>query len=467
MTNLHLPISNCRSGVTLLEVMISMFVIMVGLLGVAAMLPLGARLMTDIERTDRARACSQAWAAQVPARRLLNLTEPTAPGGPLSELGRYLLKQYPQDGNGDVADNAAVFPHYAPETEPVVPYTAVPYFVIDPLGYWEMPRTGTGAANVFPYAGVSPDDITLAPSFRHPDSAVTVRIPIQLSRVTLRASQIQWAGSAPPRTVVALHTPMPLTVAERIFLWEDDTEVSLPADLDIRPRQMLLANHRDSGGALQDRRGYALPRLASEQPPASDRFDPLYRQSRGDYSYMVLRRGATEYDVIVYYQRDFDSVGAQRPLERTVCVNWIGGGSQGGDVKLTVDVPDPPDQRGDASFLDIKRNQHILVCGISNSGILQYKWYRVTMIDNDIQVEGAHNGNTRYSRYATLEGDEWKVPNPNSTPPPPPWQEHWCAKIPSAGPSFTCAPADLDGDGNAMDAIGVVVDNVIHVECVR
>jgi type II secretory pathway pseudopilin PulG len=72
---LHPSRSRSRRGITLLEVLVSLGVLSVGLLGVAALIPLGGLLMRDAVKSDRTGACGRAAIHDVKVRRLLDPTK--------------------------------------------------------------------------------------------------------------------------------------------------------------------------------------------------------------------------------------------------------------------------------------------------------------------------------------------------------------------------------------------------------
>ena len=52
--------TGARSGLSLLEVLISVFVLSIGLLGVAAVIPLGYHQIVEATKADRAASCGRA-----------------------------------------------------------------------------------------------------------------------------------------------------------------------------------------------------------------------------------------------------------------------------------------------------------------------------------------------------------------------------------------------------------------------
>jgi type II secretory pathway pseudopilin PulG len=79
-------ISKSRSGISLLEVLVSIFILSVGLLGVAALIPLGKLAMTETNKSDRVGACGRAALREVRIRRALDYrfwyNDTPAPGNP-------------------------------------------------------------------------------------------------------------------------------------------------------------------------------------------------------------------------------------------------------------------------------------------------------------------------------------------------------------------------------------------------
>ena len=61
-----------RAGITLLEVLVSIFILAVGLLGVAALIPIGKLALVKTNVSDRTGACGRAAMRDVEVRRMLN-----------------------------------------------------------------------------------------------------------------------------------------------------------------------------------------------------------------------------------------------------------------------------------------------------------------------------------------------------------------------------------------------------------
>jgi len=69
-----------RSGISLLEVLVSIFVLTIGLLGVAAMIPIGKLALIETNKSDRTGACGRAGLREVKVRRMLEWAAPPGAG---------------------------------------------------------------------------------------------------------------------------------------------------------------------------------------------------------------------------------------------------------------------------------------------------------------------------------------------------------------------------------------------------
>ncbi|NQT41016.1 MAG: prepilin-type N-terminal cleavage/methylation domain-containing protein, partial [Planctomycetes bacterium] len=70
-----------RQGMSLLEVLISIFVLSFGLMGVAALLPLGTFQVVEAGKADQAASCARAAFREVKARRMLDPDQWVAANG--------------------------------------------------------------------------------------------------------------------------------------------------------------------------------------------------------------------------------------------------------------------------------------------------------------------------------------------------------------------------------------------------
>ena len=75
-------ITHHSSGITLLEVLVSIFILSVGLLGAAALIPIGKLSLVKTNISDRTGACGRAAMRDVEVRRMLNPGSWALPTGP-------------------------------------------------------------------------------------------------------------------------------------------------------------------------------------------------------------------------------------------------------------------------------------------------------------------------------------------------------------------------------------------------
>jgi prepilin-type N-terminal cleavage/methylation domain-containing protein len=301
-----------RRGMTLLEVLISMFVLSVGLLGVAALIPVGRFSILEAGKADRSGACGQAALSEIKVRRML---DPYPwPGWP--DVSQWVLA----DGSDAVA---RVFTSGS--------------FAIDPLGVArKMPTPGTMGA-VIP-------------------------------RISLRQ-----LPTGPP-------IAMTYDQAERIFMWHDDLQFSLPENMKpAPPGESDRPRVADSSGVAQAAGNYSW--LLTVTPAAEEASLPVADKSLFSVS------------VVVCYSRDYSLTDKGEPNgEHIAVVKFLGQGYGGGSVQLTEPVPaDPP--------LRLRENEWIMLSGREASGHTICHWYRVVSADNSSPTS-----------YVSLVGPDWDVP---------------------------------------------------------
>jgi hypothetical protein len=226
--NLQFAICNLKSrpGVTLMEVLISTFVLAVGLLGLAALLPVGRMAIVETMKADRSGDCGRAALRNIKARRLLDpYPWPPMPADP----GR-LNALVPQWLRPDGSDGAKWLSDQWP----------VGSFVIDPLGV----SYRLAANESVPKFGGVIDRFTLA-------------VP-------------PWMDRSDPR-FAKYGRMFNKEEAEKLFLWSDDLGYELPEDMDARLRP---------AGAVP------MGRPWPTEPPRVPNTQPLLT-SDGRYSWMI------------------------------------------------------------------------------------------------------------------------------------------------------------------------------------
>ena len=162
-----------RAGVSLIEVLVSMAVLTIGLLGLAALIPLGRLAMVETGKADRSGACGHAARHQIKVRRMLEYDTWWPAGQPPPPWWPAVENPYRSPGR-----NPALSP-------PII--LSVDSFAIDPMGATRGITAKLGGEN-----GLIP-------------------------RITLKGME---SSSA---------------LADRVFRWHDDLEFSMPEDIDPRP----------------------------------------------------------------------------------------------------------------------------------------------------------------------------------------------------------------------------------------
>jgi prepilin-type N-terminal cleavage/methylation domain-containing protein len=381
--------AHSRRGVTLLEVLISIFVVAVGLLGIAAMIPLGSFAVIETAKSDRSAALGRSAQHEVRVRKMLERMRDDTP----APTARWYVDKY--DPMDDATPAARQFRLTFLIGQP---------FAIDPLFATEARVSGTAECfECFPYRKTG-DDF----AFGHPNLA---RLQLNIFAVGVNNPQQQ------------------LAVLNRIFRWQDDLIFDLDEDdPDRRPRQSNLW----SNGAVAP---YATPAAAGP--------NPLHAQSNDNFTWMLTavpdpselpitdpatmtphqirailythQQKTYEVSVVTFYKRDFTcNAAANVPSERFVEIAFQGTGIGGGDAMLTAPATDAQGNtmtEGLAEeYLKVKENEWIMVTGfvpeprLSPAGGRRRiaKWYRVIRVDDEVEAVAG-----TFTRQITLAGPDW------------------------------------------------------------
>jgi type II secretory pathway pseudopilin PulG len=410
-----------KRGVTLVEVLIAIFVIMFGILGLFAVLTLGRSYTEKTETITATLSCGDAVLSRVKMPTADN-REYVRPSAPITETGWTSIDV------GRFFYNGGTYPT---TTQPNDTSGLTGLVLIDPLGY------AKSAGVDFPAANPTEPRALL--------SDTTNPIQLAIPRIT------HWSGTAAAPVAISG------ALADRQNTWSDDVIIPL-VEGDSRPRQVYLAHERDSGGKVIGRRGVAMPWQPGDSQTTPAQLDALHGQSEGVYTWSVMvkpddaqlalsARAQTQFTawVLIYQRREVGSTVV--PVERTVVCNMVGNGVIGGDVKLTT--------TNGPEYFAVKRDQWLLLVGLDSSRRIQCAWYQIEVIDRDVTQETA----TRWSVNATLRGSDWPVYDPANP------SAHWLdrQRDPMDSSLFINAPFDLDNDGNACDVLAVIVDGLVRV----
>lgn len=346
-----------RRGVTLLEVLISIFVLSVGMLGVAALIPIGRYTLVETGKADRAGACGRAAMRIVKNTRILDGNNPNRRDSTC--YGWYL--------NGFTTSNV-----YAYDS-----------FCLDPLGCARSSYSST--LRRFPSANVNLNDTSNW---------------FAMPRISLTSP----GGS----------TAVSLEVAQRMFSWQDDRLFDISTeDRNQRARQMLLFDN-DLVAPLP-RISAKDPTIANGVSAVMAESEGAYSwmATIAPHYWEVSGVGAASVDqlvynvsIVVFFRRNFSlpSPDDAVPCERTATVNQssmnsLRVGVGGGRILLQVAQRSPDNQR----WLDMENGQWIMLAGrVSRPRAMSiFKWYRV------VSTGPVFLSNSYYQRYVTLDGPDW------------------------------------------------------------
>ena len=382
-----------RRGVTLLEVLISIFVMAVGLMCVAALIPIGTFAVNETAKADRSAAMGRAAMHEVRVRDM--------------------LQRWRDDG--------AVRWYSAQSGNPMIDLEPLRHlyligqpFAIDPLFACEAAVQQTpDEFDFFPFApdGSTPNDSRLA-------------------RLRLDIFTTGMAGySGETDANKATWSRQQLAVFNRIFAWQDDLIFDIDEDdPDRRPRQSCLW---DDGS------------VAPYETPSGSGPYPLHAQAKNNSSGMLTavpdpnelpnyldpavqlpalaahRQRTYEVSIVTFYKRDFNcDATTDPPSERFVGIDFVSTGIGGGDAMLTApteDVNGDQMTQGLAEeYLKVKENQWIMVTAfVPDSRLVDVssgyrriaKWYRVIRVDDEVE-EDTSVIPSLFTRNITLAGPD-------------------------------------------------------------
>jgi len=426
-----------RPGLSLLEVLISMFIVAIGMLGVAAMIPLGRFAVVETAKADRSAACGRSAMCQVRARGLLAAVDPDRrwPLDPTRPLDLWWWPNYeprqpsPNYPGNYIAANVRV-PSLGSSGSPLLwaldPRLVGQPFVIDPLLVGEM-RTQVDSSSKF----VSPGTLTDPTVARFPYEG---DIKFALPRLTVNVFDLTTFDPA--------GYPLPaLLVWERIFRWEDDRVFTADEDDPLRrPQQSLRWN--DAGGSFtteppvagaaplvgeaQGKYTWLVTAVPSPSETPPTKLNPTTGLPEPDYAALAADHQRTyRVSVVVFYGRELTvfNPGTDKPSERDVSIVFTGGGFGGGDAVLVTPQRTPPILDAE-QYLDVKPGQWIMVHSVVVDPRMPLpavpprtrkviEWYRVVSADDvepnntgvgDLDKDGHDD---QWLRRVTLAGPDW------------------------------------------------------------
>jgi hypothetical protein len=413
------PARRARTGISLLEVLVSIFVLSIGLLAVAAIIPVARFQMIEAAKADRSTACATAALNDLKVRGVLNPDEWRDVDG--DSLGATEPQWRPPGSAYDVSsgDRGYLFGES---------------YALDPIYISEMRKTSPTPSrsrySSFPY---NPNDL---------DNWAPVPGGPQFRRWT-RLQRVTWNG-------VGFST----LLANSMFQWHDDLLFPVPADDTQRPEQLFVRPGSSTGVKPEFQGNYSYlvtvvpspenidfgpPEIAA--PYSFPENSPLYRVSVAVF-YKRDKSAPAEY--LAPNGSDPQRTGlmeGETPGERQVRLTFLGSGLGGGDVRLTA-YSGAGEGQG-PEYLALKENEWMLVSGsypaqriwTNPYGELRsytmpvgvHQWYRIVAA-GDIRTP---SGSAPY-RDVTLAGPDWNLAR---------WNNDYNADgIPEYG-------YDSDGDG--------------------
>ena len=371
-----------RRGISLLEVLISMFVLLFGLMGVAAIFPVGNHYAGRGEQFDRGSALTEAAFADLKARGMLKpeywfyATKPNGFVG-TANVFNFITNQAIY---GDATSGTFNFDPWSAPNDPHPGYA----FVIDPMG------AAAGRAQT----------PALIPNHSFPGyDASAAGAPVVMPTTTPWTSL--YGSEWPIRRITLLQAPnqfMSAPVANTIFRLRDDVTNELPKEND-RP-------------GIQ--RWNAVDNNATPTPNYAADDTLLARQYAGGYSWLATvvptstdsllalqptnsRFGSDLYEVsvAVFNKRE---VLPSAATERTITAQML----QGNELLIY----DANVDNVDAAAEGIRAGNWIAVAGVHpTNGSFLMKWYRILSIDDETDEVTGPNP----LRRLMLDGPDWPL----------------------------------------------------------
>lgn len=368
-----------RQGITLIEVLISIFVLLFGLMGVAAIFPVASHYVLEGDKRDRSSGLAQIAFEEIKARKLLESEWWIYANYPMQQAdGNWVI----QSGHDD--QNIAPQPGMFRVSDPMPAHA----YVIDPLGSGGIDNNNPFSRFFFPGGGMFPQNpwptLTL-PGTTTPKSLWPVL------RVTLPVPENPVVAPSP-------YLPMPPQTAETIFRLRDDLAVEQP-DAGDRPSIQRWAT--GTGGQL------------------------LARQYIGDYSWLAtvvptsnnallglqpaanIRDAWYEVSAVVFYKRDTvpsASTPGSPGSERLIAGEFL----NRSELAIFDGLYDDP-ATVDTAVDGLKPGNWVAVMGVNQvTGVFMMKWYRVQAID-DTTNDRVQLNNTNFvnGRYMMVRGPDW------------------------------------------------------------
>lgn len=413
-------VANFRAGVSLIEVTFAIGIVVVGLLGVIALLPLAAHQARQSDITDRAAVLGLSaveefdmrgyrrpdmWLVWSPFPSRNEFT-PFVPGP-----GYRRWSVFNQAAGGFVGLDSldgSTFPggYSNPNT---VDRGMVQSFCIDPQ------FINANLANLVAPSGVNHPRFFPYYLPTHPSTMGTF-VP-RMTRITVKAFPNQ-------NRVVSY------AQAAKIFTSADDLAIEFPQDED----QLSYVNGFNEGAdggwgvAFIDDDGDTIVDEYDEAGFAGSDDEIIHRYSSGEYSWMATLtpkldikdslRFSGEYtlSIVVFHQRDSSMTMDDKNENVANVAAFYNGGYGGGEVLLEAVDTDEDEH----VFGELRPGDWVMLSADSFAGPV-FRWYRISSADSEqsrqASVLGYNGGNDVWTRRVTLEGPDWARPEWQGSPP--------------------------------------------------
>jgi type II secretory pathway pseudopilin PulG len=384
-----------RRGITLLEVLVSIGVLSIGMLGAATMLPLAKYYSAEASKYDRASTLGAQAYHDMQIRGYLSPKKWIDPAGSFN-------------------------------------FTNASVVMVDPLAMTYASETYASTAATVSLAPVFfPALPTNNPNPPVPTAPIVFRTNVDITN--------NWPDAAPLPKSANGGVAMPFSMADRIFRSNDDLVFDVPSRSDRRPQT-------PTGWLSPDYSGdYSW--LVTVSHPAVDLFNAPNMQ-RLECSLVVFYKRDVNLN-----PSDWPGPPTNKkpPPERMVYADFLQQPANGvpffsgGTVRLrTIGTGTPPmttQVQAQTNWLDgLKPNTYVMLSAMFNSatgsGLPPFPrvgWYRIISVDEGAQVVG-----NSASRIITLDGDDWSAMNDNNGNPL--WQDGDAGQ--NTSPTVFCTIAD-------------------------
>jgi hypothetical protein len=401
-----------RHGISLLEVLVSVFVLTVGILGLAALIPIGRFEVMEAGKLDRGATLGKIAFREVLLRNMLQpytTTAPATPGNPTIEWLAYSAsaKQL-QDVMVAVPVNAG---------DPPFKFGLQPPFAIDPMMFAD-PRNYDavwGSATDTPVPDTFPYNINADATAAGLQQQRVPKVP-RLSLSDFSFKNTTWSQA---------QQDLAFALADRVFRGRDDLSYVVADDQDARPVQQFQMLYQNSSGQQTTAQEFQEQAVAKRATPStigdyswmvtvSPSLTETYNFNTSNPMYSAGNMRTLDVSVVVFYKRPISLLPPDDndpPAERTVSMHFAGSGNGGGSAHLS--HPDPKYLR------ELRPNQWIMVTGrlrldptIPNppnvAAPVVAKWYRIVSVDDGSGVTDPPAGEDPH-RDVTLDGADWNT----------------------------------------------------------